>query len=71
MSTPKPYLFFYRDELYLKVTPCKSLFRSTTIWEIVNRGDILAIRMSDSVLTVVPGNEAKYADRTELRIDNL
>jgi len=48
--------FKYKDEWYLRVIPTKRLFNSTTIWEVVNRGDIFAIRFSDSVLTVIPGN---------------
>jgi hypothetical protein len=41
--------------LYLRVIPGKKLFRSTMVHEVVNRGDIFAVRLEDSVLTIVPG----------------
>lgn len=47
--------FRYNDEWYLRIIPTKRLFNSTTIWEIVNRGDIFAVRLSNSVFTVIPG----------------
>jgi hypothetical protein len=48
--------FIYDGELYLRVIPAKPLFRSTLIHEVVNRGDIFAIRAKDSQLTIVPGD---------------
>jgi len=50
----KPKYFTYKGVVYMKVTPCKLLFHSTTIHEVVNRGDIFAINMETYVLTVVP-----------------
>jgi len=47
--------FTYESELYIRIIPAKSLFRSTLVHEVVNRGDIFAIRVSDSTLTVIPG----------------
>lgn len=47
--------FTYSDELYIRVIPAKSLFKSTMVHEVVNRGDIFAIRVSDSTLTIIPG----------------
>lgn len=47
--------FIYRDELYIRVIPTKTLFHSTTVHEVVNRGDIFAMRVKDQVLTIVPG----------------
>lgn len=41
--------------LYLRVIPGKRLFQSTMVHEVVNRGDIFAVRLEDSVLTIVPG----------------
>lgn len=41
--------------LYLRVVPGKKLFQSTMVHEIVNRGDIFAVRLEDSVLTIIPG----------------
>lgn len=47
--------FIYKDELYIRVIPAKRLFNSTTVHEVVNRGDIFAVRVSDSTLTIIPG----------------
>lgn len=41
--------------LYLRVVPGKKLFQSTMVHEVVNRGDIFAVRLEDSVLTIIPG----------------
>ncbi len=45
------------QELYVKVNPAKVLFRSTTIWEVLNRGDWFVVRLSDMVLTIVKPSE--------------
>jgi hypothetical protein len=47
--------FYYKNDLYIRVIPAKSLFNSTLVHEVINRGDIFAIRVSDSHLTIVPG----------------
>ena len=47
--------FRYNGEIYLRTVPAKSLFKSTMVHEVVNRGDIFAVRISDSALTIVPG----------------
>lgn len=47
--------FLYNGELYLRCIPGKQLFRSTLVHEVVNRGDIFAMRCSDQQLTIVPG----------------
>ena len=41
--------------LYLRVIPGKKLFQSTMVHDVVNRGDIFAVRLEDSVLTIIPG----------------
>lgn len=48
--------FIWNGVHYLRCVPAKSLFRSTLVHEVVNRGDIFAIRISDQALTIVPGN---------------
>lgn len=48
--------FIYKDQEYLRVIPSKMLFRSTMVHEVVNRRDIFAVRLSDSVLTIIPGD---------------
>lgn len=47
--------FYYNDELYIRCVPAKALFHSTLVHEVVNRGDVFAIRVSDQKLTIVPG----------------
>lgn len=47
--------FIYNGEVYIRLIPAKRLFNSTTIHEVVNRGDIFAMRCSDQQFTVVPG----------------
>lgn len=47
--------FRYNNDIYIRVIPAKSLFNSTLIHETVNRGDIFAVRISDSRLTIIPG----------------
>lgn len=47
--------FIYKDEAYIRCVPGKRLFQSTMVHEVVNRGDIFAIRVSDQLLTIIPG----------------
>lgn len=53
MSIPRA--FYYAGSLYIKVTPGKNLFKSTMVHEVVNRGDVFAVRVGDQVLTIIPG----------------
>lgn len=55
--------FTYRNELYIRCIPGKNLFKSTMVHEVVNRGDIFAVRVSDQMLTIIPGNaEVVHSD---------
>jgi hypothetical protein len=47
--------FYYKDELYIRLVPSKRLFNSTTVHEVVNRGDVFAMKVSNQQFTVVPG----------------
>ena len=47
--------FTYNNDLYIRCIPGKNLFKSTMVYEVVNRGDIFALRVRDQVLTIVPG----------------
>jgi hypothetical protein len=47
--------FIYNNDLYIRCIPAKSLFKSTMVHEVVNRGDVFALRVKDQVLTIVPG----------------
>lgn len=62
-STP----FTYKEALYLRMAPSKRLFNSTTIWEVVNRGDFFAVCLDTGVFTVVPGDYATAA-QLELKL---
>lgn len=47
--------FVFNGVPYMRVTPSKSLFHSTTIHEVVNRGDFFAVNMATGELTVLKG----------------
>jgi hypothetical protein len=47
--------FIHNGDLYIRCVPSKALFRSTMIHEVVNRGDIFALRCKDQCLTIIPG----------------
>jgi hypothetical protein len=47
--------FYYNNELYIRCIPGKNLFKSTMVHEVVNRGDIFAIRVKDQLLTIISG----------------
>lgn len=47
--------FTLNGEYYIRVVPSKSLFRSNLVHQVVNRGDVFAIRVRDSLLTIIPG----------------
>lgn len=47
--------FIYENDLYVRCIPGKKLFNSTLIHEVVNRGDVFAVRLRDNRLTIIPG----------------
>lgn len=47
--------FLHRDRTYMRMAPAKTLFHSTTVHEVVNRGDIFAVNTLTGVFTVIPG----------------
>lgn len=47
--------FWYKDQLYIRLIPAKRLFNSTLVHEVVNRGDVFAMNMSNQQFTVIPG----------------
>ncbi len=53
-------VFSIAGVLYTKVTPAKTLFHSTMVHEVVNRGDIFAVEVATGKLTVIDG---KLADK--------
>lgn len=46
--------FLYKDQPHIKIIPTKTLLRSTTLYEIITRGDILALNLTTGVFTVIP-----------------
>lgn len=59
--------FLYKDQLYLRCVPAKTLFHSTLVHEVVNRGDIFAINCDTSALTIIPGSaQVEHLDATVL-----
>ena len=48
--------FTYNNDLYIRCIPGKNLFKSTMIHDVVNRGDIFALRCRDQMLTIIPGD---------------
>jgi hypothetical protein len=41
--------------IYIRIIPGKKLFQSTMVHSVVTRGDIFAMRLEDSVFTIIPG----------------
>lgn len=68
MSTLKT--FFYNDELYIRLIPGKRMFQSTMVHEVVNRGDIFAMRVSDQQFTVIPGTAEVIHTQHNLTLGN-
>ena len=58
--------FYYKSELYIRVIPGKSLFNSTMVHQVVNRGDVFAMRVRDQTLTIIPGKA--HVDHTGIII---
>jgi hypothetical protein len=47
--------FRYNGVLYLRCIPAKSLFHSSMVHEVVNRGDVFALDVATQKLTIIPG----------------
>lgn len=58
--------FTYAGELYIRLIPSKRMFNSTLVHEVVNRGDVFAMRVSDQQFTVVPGTAVVQHTEHEL-----
>ena len=57
--------FTYKGELFVRLIPSKMLFRSSMVHEVVNRGDIFAMRVRDQQFTVIPGKaEVEHTKHT-------
>ena len=61
--------FTYNNDLYIRCIPGKNLFKSTMVHEVVNRGDIFAVRVRDQMLTVIPGDaEVAHSEYNILQV---
>jgi hypothetical protein len=58
--------FYYQNQLYIRLVPAKRLFNSTLVHEVVNRGDVFAMRVSDQQFTVIPGKAAVTHSRIDI-----
>lgn len=58
----------YNGDWYLRVIPGKKLFNSTLIHEVVNRGDVFAMRIRDQLLTILPGEFVPITAHTVIDI---
>ena len=47
--------FIYKGRRYIRAIPAKSLFHSTMVHEVVNRGDVFAVDIETQALTIIPG----------------
>lgn len=57
--------FIYQNELYVRLIPGKKMFHSTMVHEVVNRGDIFAMRVRDQQFTVIPGKaQVEHTEHT-------
>lgn len=63
--------FIYDNQVYIRCIPAKSLFKSSLVHEVVNRGDIFAVRISDQVLTIIPGKSQVEHTSHELSIPTV
>ena len=59
--------FIYNNDLYIRCIPGKNLFKSTMVHEVVNRGDIFAVRVRDQMLTIVSGTAE--VEHTEINLE--
>lgn len=48
-------VFWYEGDIYIRAIPAKSLMKSTMVYEVVTRGDVFALRIRDSQLTIIKG----------------
>lgn len=47
--------FIHNGDVYVRAIPGKNLFRSSMVHDVVNRGDVFALRLKDQLLTIIPG----------------
>ena len=52
---PKPRTFVFNNTPFMRVTPSKALFHSTTVYEVITRGDFFAVDLTTGTLTILKG----------------
>ena len=57
--------FVHENNIYLLVKPVKSLCRSTLIHDVLTRGDVFAINVSNSALTVIARKDYENSLRSK------
>ena len=61
----KSNVFIYNNEPYMKIIPTKRLFNSTTIHEVVTRGDFFAVNLATNIFTVLPAGADSESSRNK------
>lgn len=51
--------FIYNGNIWIRTIPAKTLFHSTMVHEVINRGDLFAIREKTGILTILPKDADK------------
>ena len=59
MSAPR--VFVFKGQPLMRITPSKRLFNSTTIYEVINRGDIFALNLQTGVFSIIKGSDYREA----------
>lgn len=60
--------FEYNGKTYVKVTPVKSLFHSTMVYEVITRGSIFAVNVASGELTIIPGQKELHSNAREYKL---
>lgn len=58
-------IFVYDNRPFMRVTPSKTLFRSTTVHDVVCRGDFFAVALDTGVLTILKGGSDKVDNQLQ------
>jgi hypothetical protein len=61
MSTPR--VFVFNNQPMMRITPSKRLFNSTTIYEVVNRGDCFVLNLQTGVFGIIKGSDYREATK--------
>ena len=45
--------FYHEGQPYMRMIPAKGLFHSTTVYEVITRGDMFAVNLDTGVFTIL------------------